>query len=135
MVVLRAVYFTLGCLFFIVGFIGAFVPVLPTTIFMILALWMFSKSSSHFHDWLFHHKYFGPSLQRWVAYRVIPVCAKVLAVLMMVISYCYLLFFITLSVWVYVVIGLCLALVSLYIVSKPSRVPEHENGAAVSQSS
>jgi len=123
MAVVRVLYFSLGWLFFIVGFIGAFVPVLPTTIFMILALWMFSKSSTRFHDWLFHHRIFGPSLQRWVAYRVIPMCAKILAVLMMLGSFIYVIIFIVLPVWVYVAIGLGMSAVALYILSKPSRVP------------
>ena len=89
MVVLRAIYFSLGCLFFIVGFIGAFVPVLPTTIFMILALWMFSKSSVQFHDWLYNHKYFGPLLQQWQQYRVIPLSAKIFAISMMAVSFVF----------------------------------------------
>ena len=62
---MKAFYLTLGILFFVLGAIGALVPGLPTTVFMLLALWAFARSSQRFHDWLYYHRVFGPPLQRW----------------------------------------------------------------------
>ena len=47
------------------GFIGIFVPGLPTTIFLIVALWAFTKSSKKLRVWLLNHKKFGPFLRDW----------------------------------------------------------------------
>lgn len=125
MVTLRIFYFCMGWVFFATGVIGAFVPVMPTTIFMILALWMFSKSSQRFHNWLFNHKVFGPPLQRWQKYRVIPPMAKCMAASMMCVSFVIVLLFTHMAWWIYATIAVTLLSVMWYILSKPSRIP-HE---------
>lgn len=75
----RWIYFTLGWLFVALGLVGIPLPVLPTTPFLLLALWCFARSSQRFHDWLYNHRLFGPPLREWQAYRVIPLRAKVIA--------------------------------------------------------
>lgn len=124
---IRVFYFCIGWVFFGTGLIGAFVPVLPTTIFMILSLWMFSKSSQRFHDWLYTHNQFGPALQRWHQYRVIPICAKLTAVSMMSLSFIIVLMYSNLPWWGMSLIGVFLLYAACYVTSKPSRVPEGEN--------
>ncbi len=117
-------YLILGWLFFVIGVIGAFLPVLPTTIFMILALWAFSKSSEKFHHWLYTHHLFGPSLQKWQQYKVIPVKAKIIAVIMISFSMTYLYFNPVITIWFTVLIEIVMLIVIIYILSKPSRVPD-----------
>ena len=90
---MRPLFFILGWLLFGLGFVGAFVPVLPTTPLMLLALWCFSRSSDRFHDWLYTHKIFGPPLQQWQEHRVIPLAAKLIAVFFMAASLVYLFVF------------------------------------------
>ena len=86
-------YLLLGWFFFGLGAVGAVVPGLPTTLFMLFALWAFSKSSQRFHDWLYAHPNFGPPLQQWRKYRVISLKAKLLSVTMMTLSFTYKFFF------------------------------------------
>ena len=76
----RWIYFSIGWLFFGLGVVGAFLPVLPTTPLMIIALWAFSKSSERFETWLYKQRIFGPPLQRWHKYRVISAPAKMASV-------------------------------------------------------
>ena len=121
---LRSVYIALGWVFVGTGFVGAFLPVLPTTPFMILALWMFSKSSARFHDWLYHHPVFGPSLQRWHQHRVVPPMAKLASVSMMSISFTYLVFWSTVPQWGVILSGGLMAYAAWFILSKPSRAPD-----------
>jgi len=54
-----------GWLCIILATIGAVLPLLPTTPFLILALACFSKSSPRFHSMLLNHKWFGPPLSQW----------------------------------------------------------------------
>jgi uncharacterized protein len=47
------------------GFAGVFIPGLPTTIFIIIAAYLFARSSPRFEAWLLNHRWFGPSLRRY----------------------------------------------------------------------
>jgi len=76
----------LGWIFFAVGAVGVVLPLVPTTPFMLLALWAFSVGSERFHAWLWHHRIFGPPLRRWSEERVIPRPVKAIAVLSMAAS-------------------------------------------------
>jgi uncharacterized membrane protein YbaN (DUF454 family) len=120
----RRLYLLLGWFFFGLGAVGAVVPGLPTTLFMLFALWAFSKSSQRFHDWLYAHPTFGPPLQQWRNYRVIPLKAKLLAVTMMALSFTYLCFFTTINAWILLLIALIMLYGSAFILSKPSRAPD-----------
>lgn len=123
---MKAVYLLLGFLFFALGAVGTVVPGLPTTVFMLLALWAFARSSERFHTWLYHHRLFGPPLQEWHNYRVIPLRAKVLAITMMTGSLVYLVFFTRILVWLKLVIALVMLYGAWYILSKPSARPAAE---------
>lgn len=127
---IRTCYYFLGWLFFSIGFVGAFLPVLPTTSFMILALWMFSKSSERFHDWLYQHEVFGPPLQNWVQHKAIPTKAKILAVSMMSLSFGYLLLYSAAAGWLIVLAAIFMGGSALFIVSKPSTPAEARRRAS-----
>ncbi len=62
---MRRVYFIIGFFFVALGFVGAFLPLLPTTPFLILAAACFARSSPRFEHWLLTHKRFGPMLRNW----------------------------------------------------------------------
>ena len=75
----RYAYVALGWFFFGVGIVGLALPILPTTPFMLLALWAFSRGSERFHRWLYHHRIFGPPLQRFRRDRAVPRWVKAVA--------------------------------------------------------
>ena len=75
----RVGYLVLGCVLVGLGVIGAFLPVMPTTVFLIGALWAFSMSSKRLETWLLEHPRFGPRLVAWRAHRVIPRRVKAFA--------------------------------------------------------
>ena len=106
------------------GILGAFLPVMPTTVFLLIALWAFSKSSLRFHLWLYNHPILGATLRNWHRHRVIPLNAKILAWSMMTASLVYVSLFQAES-WV---LPLCLfllfAAISGYIAVHPHRLPE-----------
>ena len=122
---MRPVYFSLGWFFVALGIIGAFLPVMPTTPFMLLALWAFANSSQRFHDWLYHHPLFGPPLQQWKQYRVIPKVAKVMSIAMMSASLSYMIFFTQSPVYINIIVSIGMLYAAWFIISKPSVAPSN----------
>ena len=78
----RLILITLGWVCVGLGFVGIFVPGIPTTIFLIIALWAFTKTSKKLRHWLIHHKRFGPFLSNWQEHKVVPLRAKILMVIL-----------------------------------------------------
>lgn len=62
-----------------VGIVGAFLPVLPSTIFFILAAYCFGRSSQRLEQWLLQHPRFGKTLRTWREHRAMTAGSKNLA--------------------------------------------------------
>lgn len=73
----------IGILAIVLGVIGIFLPLLPTTPFLLLAAACFARSSKRMHDWLMGHRLFGKFLRSYEEGRGIPARAKVVALVMM----------------------------------------------------
>lgn len=76
---MRGVYLVLGLGFVALGFVGIFLPVLPTTPFLVLAAACFARSSRRLESWLLEHPAFGPVLREWRARGAIPRKGKMMA--------------------------------------------------------
>ena len=112
-----------GWLMVALGMIGVVVPGLPTTVFLIIAVWAFSKCSVRFQRWLWEHKIFGPPIRAWHLHQVIPVKAKVMAAGMMTVSFVYVTFFVA-EDWVLpAVLAAVLVPSSAWILTRASQVP------------
>lgn len=81
---MKALLFSVGCLSLALGVVGIFLPLLPTTPFLLLAAVCFSKASPRLHQWLIQHPKLGPSIVAWQTRRVISLKAKLLATLLLV---------------------------------------------------
>jgi periplasmic protein TonB len=123
---LRWGYTLLGCLMVVLGIIGAMLPVMPTTIFLLMALACFSKSSPKFEQWLLQHPRFGASLRAWRANRVVPKRAKISACLGMILGL-IILAFTPAPWWVVVGVAICELMVAIYLIRRPSSVEEGES--------
>jgi len=64
--------------------LGIFLPLLPTTPLLIAAAACFANASERWHNWLIHHRLFGPILKDWHEHHCIPRRAKFIAVTMIV---------------------------------------------------
>ncbi|MCI0998623.1 MULTISPECIES: YbaN family protein [Brucella/Ochrobactrum group] len=83
----RALYLVLGFVMLALGIIGAVLPVMPTTIFIILAAWFFARSSPKLEARLLADPRFGPLIVKWRDRGAIPPKAKLYACLGMLVGY------------------------------------------------
>ncbi len=120
----RLFLITLGWVCVSFAFVGIFVPGIPTTIFLIIALWAFTKTSKKLRNWLLNHKRFGPILTNWQEHKVVPRRAKILMVTFMILS--VILFHYSLQN-LYLTTGLIVipGFVARYVISLPSTVPDN----------
>lgn len=77
----------LGWFFVLLGVIGAVLPLMPTTVFLIIALAIFSKCSPRFHRMLLENKWFGPGLRQWEESKTISRVAKKKATIMIAVTF------------------------------------------------
>ncbi len=115
---------TFGWINVVVGLIGVVVPGLPTTIFLIIAFWAFSKSSARFQNWIWTHPRFGPTIRHWHNHRVIPRRAKILAVSMMTLSFSYLTVFVAQSMVMPMIMALIMVPSAIYVVTRDGTPPD-----------
>ena len=83
---LRALWLAAGVLAFVLGVVGIFVPLLPTTPFILLAAFCFSRGCARCEAWLLAHPRWGPMVRDWRERRAVPLRAKQLATVMMTIG-------------------------------------------------
>lgn len=118
---MRPLYLLLGLLFCALGIIGAVLPVLPTTPFIILAAGCFARSSPRLENWLLEHPIFGASLKAWRANGAIPRPVKLLALASMAASFAALVAFGHASLTVIAATAILMTAGLLYIFTRPSR--------------
>lgn len=118
----RYVLLAVGLVCTVVGIAGIILPGLPGTVFLLIALWAFSRSSERFHLWLYNHPRFGQGLREWHEYGVIPPRAKIAAVTMIAVTL-GLLWGVVLEDWrLAVATSALLTLVAVWIVTRPGTV-------------
>jgi len=95
----RKLYLAAGLLFLALGALGVFIPVLPTTPFLLLAAAMFMRSSGRLYLWLTTHRVFGPFIRNYRLYRAVPLRSKVVALVFLYLTIGYSVVFVTDNWW------------------------------------
>lgn len=78
----KALFIFLGSICTILGVIGIFLPILPTTPFLLLAAWLFVRSSDKLYDWLINHRVLGIYIKSYIKYKGVDRKHKVFAISM-----------------------------------------------------
>ena len=117
----KITYLIFGHFFLILGIFGAFLPILPTTPFLLLAAFFYSQSSPKLHGWIINHKYLGPPLKDWQDHGVIGLKAKIIATIMICAVIIIRLPTLNLNLWIKVFTSVVLVCVLLFIWTRPSK--------------
>jgi uncharacterized membrane protein YbaN (DUF454 family) len=80
---MKLLFNIIGVLAVLLGILGLFLPLLPTTPFLLLASGCFARGSDRLHGWLLNHRVFGVYLRNFEAGNGIPLRAKIVASVMM----------------------------------------------------
>lgn len=89
---MKIFYTVTGTISLTLGIIGIFIPLLPTTPFLLLSAALYFRGSPHLYQWLIHQRYLGSYISNFREYRAIPLRAKIISVSLIwaTLSYCIL---------------------------------------------
>ena len=114
---MKTLCIALGSLSLALGIIGIFVPLLPTTPFLLLTAALYFKASPRLYNWLLHQKHLGPYIRNYRENKAIPLRAKIISLLLMWGTMVYCIFFLIPFLWVKIVMFLIAAGVTYHILS------------------
>ena len=114
-------YIAVGWLCLGLGFIGIFLPLLPTTPFVLLAAFCFSRGSTTLHRWLLEQKTFGPMIQDWNQHGIIRLHVKWTSAILIVLMIGYPVVFGPLALLIKIALAAVGISVIGFIWSRPSK--------------
>lgn len=117
----KLLYLTLGLALVAIGIVGIFLPLLPTTIFFILAAGCFAKSNPKLENWILTHPKIGPSVIQWQQHKVIPLRAKFFAFTGITFGYLMFLRISHPTLLLAIAVALMMSAIALYVGSRPSK--------------
>ncbi len=115
----KYLHLALGWLCVALGLIGAVLPLLPTTVFLILAAYFFSKGSPRLRHWLIEHAHFGPPIRAWEDTGSIAPKFKMIAVGMMAVTFSASVLF-ALPAKVLIIQAVCMSAAAIYVLTRPN---------------
>jgi len=127
---------TAGVIALALGVVGVFVPLLPTTPFLLLAAGCFFRSSERLYTWLIGHPWFGTYIQHYRDHRAITLRAKIVTLLLLWGVIGYTAFGIVTTWWLRILLGIIAIAVTIHILllktltqetlSQLQTIPENE---------
>ena len=115
----KYIFLLLGFVFVGIAYIGIIVPGIPTTVFLLIAVWFFSRSSKKFENWLMNHKIFGELITNWNLYNSIDFKSKIMAISLIVITFSFTVFY-AFSFKIDFLFIMFAVLLSIFIITRPS---------------
>ncbi len=126
---LRYLLIAAGWFFVALGVIGIFLPVMPTTIFLLIAASLFAKSSEKFYNALINNKYLGSYIRNYREHKGMTLRSKITAIVVMNLSIGFSAFYAVETTWVKIVLlAIAVSLTIFFITIKtiPEISPEEK---------
>jgi len=117
----RWLLMTIGIMAVGLGTAGIFLPLLPTTPFLLLAAACFIRSSDRLYQWLIHNRWFGSYIRNYREHRALSLRAKVIALILLWTTMTYSIFFLVTNKALQVLLLLIAAIVTIYLFSLKTR--------------
>jgi len=117
----RGLLIAAGAVCVVLGIIGIFVPLLPTTPLILLAAACFARSSHRFHDWLLANRTFGPLIREWEKHGSIPRRTKLFAIALMSLTLAVSIVFFVTPAWLQGLLAAFGVVLAIWMYRIPSR--------------
>ena len=117
----RIIYIILGSFFLILGAVGIFIPLLPTTPFWLLTWWFYLRSSDKLYNRAMSNRYFGSYVRNFLVDKAIPLRSKIISVSIMWLSAILTSLYLIEYLWVKLLLILISAGVTWHILSFPTK--------------
>lgn len=114
---MKILYITLGTISLILGIVGIFLPLLPTTPFLLLTAALYCKSSQRLYERLLNQKYLGPYIRNFREHKAIPLRAKIISVSLIWITILYCVLFLLSNIWIKILLLSIAAATTYHILS------------------
>ena len=106
-----------GSISLVLGVIGIFLPLLPTTPFLLLAAALYVRSSENLYNWLIHQKYLGTYIRNFREHKAIPMRAKIISVTLVWATLLYCALFISENIYLSITLLVLATGISWHILS------------------
>lgn len=126
----KPLWIILGTLCVALGVLGMVVPLLPTTVFLLLAAFFYARSSERFYHWLMTNRLFGEYLRNYREGRGIPLKQKIFTIVLLWLSIGYAAFFIVSLWWVRIILLGIAAGVTLHLIAIKTFTPEPQDSGS-----
>ena len=114
---MKTICIILGTVSLALGILGIFLPLLPTTPFLLLTAALYFKGSPRLYQWLLNQKHLGPYIRNFRENKAIPLRAKIISLVLMWGTMLYCIFFLVPLVWVKILLFLIAVGVTYHILS------------------
>ena len=118
--IVRWLWIIAGSISLALGIIGIFLPLLPTTPFLLLTAACYARGSERLHNWLLNNKLFGKYIRNYREGKGIPARSKVLALTLLWLTIGFSIFYVIPILIVQIILLAIATLVSIYIISLPT---------------
>ena len=123
----KGLFISMGLISLGIGAVGVFVPLLPTTPFLLIAAACFLRSSERLYQWLMNHRIFGSYIRNYREHRAMSISAKIWVISLLWITLGYSILQVVQVLFIQIILFLIALGVTIHIItlkSPPSQTPD-----------
>ncbi len=113
--IVKFILYLSGFLFLGLGILGIFLPILPTTPFLLLAASVFMHTNRNIYVWMFNNRWFGKEFRSYVKNKSVSKTVKISSLLILIITMLYSIIFVVDELWIQILLIIILIAVSAHI--------------------
>lgn len=125
--ILNSIFVGSGTFFLLIGIIGIFIPILPTTPFLLLAAACYARGSEKFYNWLINNKWFGEYIKNYRERKGIPLSVKIISITILWITIAFSTFIIVSNLLIQIILIIIAIVITIHILTIKTKEKEIRN--------